>query len=64
MASEERACALVHLYVLLQSGQQSVLLHLWSVVTCYHYAAGLRASLYVLNAREAETQINCALHVQ
>ena len=33
-------------------------------MTSYHCAADMRASLYVLNVREAETQMNCALHVQ
>lgn len=63
MSGEERVFALVQLCVVLKSGQQSVALHLGGPVTCYHYTAGLRASLYVLNVREAETQINCALHV-
>lgn len=34
---------------------------LWPV---YHCAAGMRTSLYLLNVREAETQMNCVLCVQ
>lgn len=48
MSDEERTFALVQLCVVLKSGQQSVVLHLRGAVTCYHYAAGLRASPYVL----------------
>lgn len=48
MSDEERTFALVQLCVVLESGQQSVVLHLRGAVTCYHYAAGLRASPYVL----------------
>lgn len=55
MSREEWVCVLVQLCVVFKSGQQSV--RLWGAVTCYHYAAGLRASPFLLNVREAETQI-------